>query len=66
MWIGWDYRHQYVWLKLFTNNSRFVILPDWHVPNLASRILPLCQKRLSRDWQETLSALYTSQLIHQN
>ncbi len=53
MWIGWDYRHQYARLKLLTNNSRFVILPDWHVPNLASRILSLCQKRLSRDWQET-------------
>ncbi|MDZ7581920.1 MAG: DUF4338 domain-containing protein [Deltaproteobacteria bacterium] len=45
-WIGWDFRHQYDRLKLLTNNSRFLILPDWHVPNLASRILSLCQKRL--------------------
>ena len=50
-WIGWDFRHQYDRLKLVTNNSRFVILPGWHVPNLASRILSLCQKRLSADWQ---------------
>jgi hypothetical protein len=35
-----------------TNNSRFLILPNWHVPNLGSRILSLCQKRLSTDWQE--------------
>jgi hypothetical protein len=35
---------------LVTNNSRFLILPDWHHPNLASRILSLSQKRLCRDW----------------
>jgi hypothetical protein len=50
-WIGWDFRHQYDRLKLVTNNSRFLILPDWHFPNLASRILSLCQKRLLADWQ---------------
>lgn len=51
-WIGWSFRHQYDRLKLITNNSRFLILPDWHYPNLASRILSLCQKRLQVDWQE--------------
>jgi hypothetical protein len=50
-WIGWNFRHQYDRLKLLTNNSRFLILPDWHFPNLASRILSLCQKRLPTDWQ---------------
>jgi hypothetical protein len=50
-WIGWDFRHQYDRLKLLTNNSRFLILPDWHFPNLASRILSLCHKRLPADWQ---------------
>ncbi|MGB5155903.1 Druantia anti-phage system protein DruA [Desulfobacterium sp. N47] len=50
-WIGWDFRHQYDRLKLITNNSRFLILPKWHVQNLASRILSLCQKRLLADWQ---------------
>ncbi len=39
-WIGWDFRHQYDRLKLLTNNSRFLILPDRHFPNLTSRILP--------------------------
>jgi len=50
-WIGWDFRHQYDRLKLLTNNSRFLILPEWHFPNLASRVLSLCQKRLPSDWQ---------------
>lgn len=50
-WIGWDFRHQFDRLKLVTNNSRFLILPQWHIPNLASRILSLCRKRLPGDWQ---------------
>jgi hypothetical protein len=56
-WIGWDFRHQYDRLKLVTNNSRFLILPDWHFPNLASRILSLCQKRLPTDWQAVFGHL---------
>ena len=35
-WIGWDYRSQYGRLKLIANNSRFLILPDWHHPNVGS------------------------------
>ena len=56
-WIGWDVRHQFDRLKLVTNNSRFLILPDWHFPNLASRILSLCQKRLVADWQSAFGHL---------
>ncbi len=52
-WIGWNSRHQFDRLKLIANNSRFLILPDWHLPNLGSRILSLCQKRLPSDWQNT-------------
>ena len=51
-WIGWDFRHQYDRLKLVVNNSRFLILPHGHVPNVGSHILSLCQKRLPHDWQE--------------
>lgn len=51
--IGWDFRHQYDRLKLVVNNSRFLILPSFHVPNLGSHILSLCQKRICRDWQKT-------------
>ncbi|MEW6663674.1 MAG: Druantia anti-phage system protein DruA [Thermodesulfobacteriota bacterium] len=50
-WIGWNFRHQYDRLKLVANNSRFLILPQYHIANLGSRILSLCQKRLPRDWQ---------------
>jgi hypothetical protein len=49
-WIGWNFRHQYDRLKLIVNNSRFLILPDWHMPNVGSRILSLCQRRLDADW----------------
>ena len=49
-WIGWDFRHQYCRLKLVANNSRFIILPDWHYPNLGSKILSLCARRLASDW----------------
>jgi len=52
-WIGWSNRHQYDRLKLVVNNSRFLILPGYHVPNLGSRVLSLCQKRLLSDWQNT-------------
>lgn len=52
-WIGWDFRHRYSRLKLVVNNSRFLILPDWHVFNLGSRVLSLCRRRLSSDWETT-------------
>ena len=49
-WIGWDKRHQYGRLKLIANNSRFLILPEWHHPNLGSKVLALCQRRIGSDW----------------
>ena len=52
-WIGWDFRYQYGRLKLIVNNSRFVIVPDWHVSNLGSRVLSLCERRLCTDWEQT-------------
>ena len=52
-WIGWSYRQQNIRLKLVVNNSRFLILPEGRVPNMGSRLLSLCQQRLSSDWQET-------------
>ena len=50
-WIGWSLRQHYARLKLVVNNSRFLILPDWHRFNWGSRILSLCQRRLGRDWE---------------
>ena len=49
-WIGWEFRHQYDRLDLVANNSRFLILPQWHRPNLGSKTLSLCQRRLGSDW----------------
>ncbi len=50
-WIGWDFTSQYGRLKLIANNSRFLILPDWHHPNVGTRVLSLMQRRLVSDWQ---------------
>lgn len=50
-WIGWHSFIQYRRLFFIANNSRFLILPDVRIPNLASRVLALNLKRLSRDWQ---------------
>ena len=44
-WIGWNSRHQYDHLKRVANNSRSLILPEWHLPNLGSRVLSLCPLR---------------------
>jgi len=50
-WIGWDFRSQYGRLKLIANNSRFLILPEWHRPNVGSRVLSLLERRIGADWQ---------------
>jgi len=50
-WIGWSSFLQYQRLSLIANNTRFLILPDITIKNLASRILSLNLKRLSSDWQ---------------
>jgi hypothetical protein len=50
-WIGWDRSLQWRRLHLIANNVRFLILPGWHEPNLASRLLALNLKRLRRDWE---------------
>lgn len=49
-WIGWRYRYQFDRTHLLTNNSRFLILPPYHYPNMATRLLSLCQRRLPTDW----------------
>ena len=50
-WIGWDFRIQYGRLQLIANNSRFLILPEWHRPNIGSRVLSLLERRVAADWQ---------------
>jgi hypothetical protein len=51
-WIGWTEVLKLARLPLVANNLRFLILPGVNVPNLASRVLSLNLKRLSRDWQD--------------
>lgn len=51
-WIGWKYRHQYDRLHLVANNSRFLILPQHHYKNLASKILSITKRRIQQDWKE--------------
>jgi hypothetical protein len=50
--IGWTPRQRARRLPFVVNNSRFLVLPDrQQYPNLASRVLGLCLRRLSADWQ---------------
>lgn len=50
-WIGWVEVLQYQRLHLIANNTRFLILPGVRMANLASRVLSLNLRRLSRDWE---------------
>jgi hypothetical protein len=50
-WIGWSNEQRRRRLSLVTNNSRFLLLPQFTVPNLGSRVLRLTLDRLSGDWQ---------------
>ena len=51
-WIGWDETLKWKRLKHVLNNTRFLILPDIRIKNLASKILSLNLKRLSSDWEK--------------
>ena len=51
-WIGWTEEQRRRRLCWLANNSRFLILEGAHYPNLASRVMGLCLKRLSSDWDE--------------
>lgn len=51
-WIGWSPRQRARRLCLVVNNSRFLVLAERErYPNLASRVLGLCLRRLKDDWQ---------------
>lgn len=51
-WIGWSEAQRRRRLGLLVNNSRFLIMPEAHYPNLASRVMGACCKRLSGDWEK--------------
>jgi len=50
-WIGWTAAQRDRRLRLVTNNSRFLLLPDRTVPNLGSKVRGLVLARLRQDWQ---------------
>jgi len=51
--IRWTPRQRARRLPFVVNNSRFLVLPErQRYPNVASRVLALCLKRLNADWQE--------------
>jgi hypothetical protein len=50
--IGWSPEQCCRRRALLANNSRLLVLPDCHFPNLISRFMKLMLGQLSRDWQE--------------
>jgi hypothetical protein len=50
--IGWTDEQRRTRLPLLVNNSRLLVLPPCHCPNLISRFMKLMLARLSTDWQQ--------------
>jgi len=50
--IGWTAEQCRRRRGLLANNSRLLVMPDCHYPNLISRFMKLMLQRLSQDWQE--------------
>jgi len=48
-WIGWSQPQKKRRLPLVVNNSRFLILKEFHIPNLASKVMKLVLERISSD-----------------
>lgn len=51
-WIGWSAEQRRRRLALVANNARYLVLPGFHVPNLATRVMRLTLDRLSGDWNQ--------------
>jgi len=49
--IGWTENARRSHIQQVICNSRFLILPEVHVPNLASHVLGQCARRIGDDWQ---------------
>jgi len=54
-WIGWTNEQRRRRLALVANNARFLILPEYAVPNMGTRVLKLALDRVSDDWQQRYS-----------
>jgi hypothetical protein len=51
-WIGWSDEQRRRRLALVANNARFLILPGYAVPNMATHVMRLTLDRVSNDWLE--------------
>lgn len=52
-WAGWSITQRLKRRKFIVQNSRYLLLVDrGRYPNLASRVLSLCCRRLSQDWED--------------
>ena len=49
-WIGWTKEDRAQRLHLIVNNSRFLIFPWVHIPNLASHVLSLASRQIQADY----------------
>jgi len=49
--IGWNDEQRRTRLRLITNNTRLLILPECAYPNLISRFMKKMLSRLSEDWE---------------
>jgi len=49
--LGWTDQERSEGLESIANNTRFLILPWVRVPHLASHVLGMIQRRISKDWQ---------------
>lgn len=49
-WIGWNEGQRRAGLHLVVNNTRFLIVPWVRCPNLGSKVLALCARRLGADF----------------
>lgn len=50
-WIGWSRETREKNLNQIVGNSRFLIVPQWRVPHLASHVLGMAMRRLRQDWR---------------
>jgi hypothetical protein len=56
-WIGWAPELKVRRLGMVVNNSRFLVLTDRKkIPNMASKVLSMCLRRLRDDWEKRWNA----------
>jgi SRSO17 transposase len=51
-YIGWDEKTRIAMLPHVVNNNRFLILPEIHIENLASRVLSMSLHQMRWDWEK--------------